>query len=226
MGNTAEATLAAALDDGIVSVTLRPSTTGYVELAENADSACLARLRKLPRAFYDRDTRQVARALLGKWFVHVTAGVPHVGRIVETEAYLGPTDKAAHTSHGNTARTRAMFGPPGHLYVYFVYGMHHCMNVVTEPEGVGTAVLLRAMEPVANLSTNTNGPARVCKALGITLDHYGADLLSDTLYIAEPPIETRFETVERPRIGVDYAGEWAHKLLRFYVGNSRFVSKK
>lgn len=205
---------------------LRPSSRGRVELADGIEPAWLTQLNPLPRPFYDRDTCQVAHELLGKWFVHVVDGVPRIGRIVETEAYLGPMDKAAHTSHGNTARTRAMFGPPGHLYVYFVYGMHHCMNVVTEPEGVGTAVLLRAMEPVANLSTNTNGPARVCKALGITLDHYGADLLSDTLYIAEPPIETRFETVERPRIGVDYAGEWAHKLLRFYVGNSRFVSKK
>lgn len=211
---------------GILFVTLRPSTTGYVELAAGVDPACLVHLRKLPRAFYDRETVQVARELLGTWFVHVVSGVRRIGRIVETEAYLGPADKAAHTSHGNTVRTRAMFGPPGHLYVYFVYGMHHCMNVVTEPEGIGTAVLIRAMEPIANLSTNTNGPARVCKALGITRDHYGADLLGDALYVAAPPRVEPVRIVERPRVGVDYAGAWAHKLLRFYVDGSAFVSKK
>lgn len=185
-----------------------------------------AALAPLPRDFYARKTRAVARALLGKYLVHVVAGVPRVGRIVETEAYLGPGDLAAHTSRGETPRTRAMFGPPGHAYVYFVYGMHHCMNVVTEPEGIGTAVLLRALEPVANLSANTNGPAKLCKAMGIDLDDYGRDLCGDNLYIAEPPRRQRIAVVTTPRIGVDYAGEWAAKPLRYYIRDNRFVSQK
>ncbi|HEU0231085.1 MAG TPA: DNA-3-methyladenine glycosylase [Burkholderiaceae bacterium] len=184
-------------------------------------------LAKLPRRFYDRDTQVVARELLGKLLVHQVNGVRRVGRIVEVEAYLGPDDLAAHTSKGLTARTKAMFGPPGHAYVYLVYGMHHCMNVVTEPEGVGTAVLLRALEPLANLSTNTRGPGRLCKAMSIDLGHYGHDLCSDTLYIAQPPNEEKpFTIVARPRVGVDYAGEWAAKPLRFYVEGNRFISRK
>lgn len=190
------------------------------------DPAILGQLRPLPRSFYNRKVLTVARDLLGKLLVHRVDGRPRVGRIVEVEAYLGPGDMAAHTARGPTPRTRAMFGPPGHIYVYLVYGLHHCMNVVTEPEGVGTAVLLRALEPVANLPAPANGPGRVCKVMGITLDHYGHDLLSDTLFIAKPPVATRFAVVARPRVGVDYAGEWAHKLLRFYIEGNHCVSKR
>lgn len=193
----------------------------------SAPGAATPPLTKLPRRFYNRDTLIVARELLGKLLVHHVDGTQRVGRIVEVEAYLGPDDLAAHTSKGLTARTKAMFGPPGHAYVYLVYGMHHCMNVVTEPEGVGTAVLLRALEPVAGLSINTNGPGRLCKAMGVDLSHYGHDLCGDTLYIAQPPDEEKtFNIVARPRVGVDYAGEWAAKPLRFYVEGNRFVSKK
>ncbi|MCK9540033.1 DNA-3-methyladenine glycosylase [Dokdonella sp.] len=180
----------------------------------------------MPRRFYARDTRQVARELLGKLLVHQVGDLQRVGRIVEVEAYLGPDDLAAHTSRGRTARTRAMFGPPGHVYVYLIYGMHHCMNVVTEPEGTGTAVLLRALEPVANLSLSASGPGRLCKAMDIDLSLYGHDLLSDTLYIARPPTQVPFSIVARPRIGVDYAGEWATRPLRFYIEGNRFISKK
>jgi DNA-3-methyladenine glycosylase len=182
-------------------------------------------VKKLARAFYDRDTTQVARDLLGKHLVHVVDGVERVGRIVETEAYLGPHDLAAHSSKGLTPRTRVMFGPPGHAYTYLIYGMHWCMNVVTEPEGQAAAVLLRAVEPVKNLEGRTQGPALLCKAMGIDRACNGHDLLSDDFYIADPQDGAPIGIVKRPRIGVDYAGHWARRLLRFYVRGNPFVSK-
>ncbi len=182
-------------------------------------------MRKLPRSFYDRDTTLVAQELLGKHLVHVVDGVERVGRIVETEAYLGPHDLAAHSARGLTPRTRPMFGPPGHAYVYLIYGMHWCMNVVTQPEGQASAVLLRALEPVANLEGRTQGPALLCKAMGITGVLTGHDLLSDDLHLAAPRIEPPIRIVKRPRIGVDYAGHWARRLLRFYISGNPFVSK-
>ena len=183
-------------------------------------------LERLPRAFFDRDTEQVARELLGKYLVHRLHGEEKIARIVEVEAYLGPHDLAAHTSKGLTKRTRAMFGPPGHAYVYLIYGMHHCMNIVTEPDGTGAAVLLRALEPVQNISSNTKGPALLCKALGITLEDYGRDVCGNDFYVAAAAHEEPFKIVARPRIGVDYAGEWAAKPLRFYIEGNQFISKK
>ncbi|MCC7259286.1 MAG: DNA-3-methyladenine glycosylase [Gammaproteobacteria bacterium] len=183
------------------------------------------RRRRLPRRFYDRDTRQVARELLGMRLVHVVDGVPRVARIVEAEAYLGPHDRAAHSARGLTARTRPMFGPPGHAYVYLVYGLHHCFNVVTEREGHAAAVLVRAVEPLANLAGNTRGPGLVCRALGIDRRQSGHDLLSDDLFIARPARRERFAVATRPRVGVDYAGAWARRLLRFYVRGNRWVSR-
>jgi DNA-3-methyladenine glycosylase len=182
-------------------------------------------MQKLPRTFYDRDTIVVARELLGKHLVHVSDGVERIGRIVEVEAYLGPHDLAAHSARGLTARTKIMFGPPGHAYVYLVYGMYHCMNVVTQPEGVASAVLLRAVEPVRNVEGRTQGPGLLCRALHIDRRLNGHDLLSDDFYIADPGEPTDFALVKRPRIGVDYAGPWAKKLLRFYIKGSPFVSK-
>ena len=182
--------------------------------------------RKLPRSFYDRDTTLVARELLGKHLVRVVAGEARVGRIVETEAYLGPHDLAAHSAKGLTPRTKVMFGPPGHAYVYLVYGMHWCMNVVTQEEGHASAVLLRALEPALNLEGRTQGPALLCKAMGITGALTGHDLLSDDLYIADPGPAPPVKIARRPRIGVDYAGHWARRLLRFYIAGSPFVSKK
>src|SRR5213596_2833526 len=120
-------------------------------------------MRKLARSFYDRDTITVARELLGKYLVHGE----RVGRIVEVEAYLGPHDLAAHSARGRTKRTQVMFGPPGHAYVYLIYGMHWCMNFVTQAEGHASAVLLRALEPVANVEGRTQGPALLCKAMDI-----------------------------------------------------------
>jgi DNA-3-methyladenine glycosylase len=184
------------------------------------------RARKLPRSFYDRDTTVVAQELLGKHVVHVVDGVARIGRIVETEAYLGPHDLAAHSAKGLTPRTRVMFGPPGHAYVYLVYGMHWCMNVVTEKEGHASAVLLRALEPVANLEGRTQGPALLCKAMGISGSLTGHDLLGNDLYIADPGPAPPFGIVKRPRIGVDYARHWARRLLRFYIKGNQYVSKK
>lgn len=183
-------------------------------------------MKKLARSFYDRDTRLVAQELLGKHIVHVVAGVERVGRIVETEAYLGPHDLAAHSARGLTNRTRIMFGPPGHAYVYLIYGMHWCMNVVTEEEGHASAVLLRAVEPVKNLEGRTQGPALLCKALGIDRRQNGHDLLSDDFFLARPPLEAPIRIEKRSRIGVDYAGHWARRLLRFYIRGNPFVSKK
>jgi DNA-3-methyladenine glycosylase len=179
----------------------------------------------LPRAFYDRDTVEVARDLLGKHLVHVVGGVERVGRIVEVEAYLGPHDLAAHSARGLTPRTRVMFGPPGHAYVYLIYGMHWCMNVVTQPEGHASAVLLRALEPVKNLDGRTQGPALLCKAMGIDKRLNAHDLLSPEFHVADAPPAGPLRIVKRPRIGVDYAGHWARRLLRFYIRDNPFISK-
>jgi DNA-3-methyladenine glycosylase len=149
-----------------------------------------------------------------------------VGRIVETEAYLGPHDLAAHSSKGRTRRNEAMFGPPGHAYVYLIYGVHYCLNVVTERAGHASAVLLRALEPVQNISGSTKGPGLLCRALEIDLRLNGHDLLGGDLFVARPLKREPFEVVTCPRVGVDYAGEWAEKPLRFYIAGNPFVSRR
>lgn len=193
----------------------RPALQRYIECC----------MRKLPRSFYNRDTRIVARELLGKILVRVDNGVVRMGRIVEVEAYLGPQDRAAHSARGLTRRNWPMFGPPGHAYVYFIYGMHYCMNVVTEPEGHGAAVLLRALEPVANLEGRTNGPALLCRAMGIDRRLNGHDLCSDDFFIADDGSKRALSIVQRPRIGVGYAGAWARRKLRYYIKDNAFVSQ-
>ncbi len=182
-------------------------------------------MQKLSRFFYDRDAETVARELLGKYLVHTTNGKRRMGKIVETEAYLGPHDLAAHSAKGRTKRTEVMFGPPGHAYVYLIYGMHWCFNVVTEQEGAASAVLIRALEPVEGITDRTNGPGLLCRAMNITGAQNSHDLLNDTLYIADPDETESITIIARPRIGVDYAGEWAKRLLRFYVKGNRYVSR-
>ena len=182
-------------------------------------------MRKLPRTFYDRDTITVARELLGKYLVHTMQGVRRIGRIVEVEAYLGPHDLAAHSARGLTPRTKVMFGPPGHAYVYLIYGIYHCMNVVTEREGHASAVLLRALEPVLNIEERTQGPGLLCKAMAIDRRLHGCDLLGRELYIAADARSVPLTIVARPRVGVDYAGHWAKRLLRFYIKGNAYVSK-
>lgn len=182
-------------------------------------------MRKLMREFYDRDTRVVAQELLGKFLVRIADGVERIGRIVEVEAYLGPHDRASHSARGLTPRNQVMFGPPGHAYVYFIYGMYYCMNVVTEREGHASAVLLRAVEPLQNVASRTCGPGLLCRTMGIDKHLNAHDLLSDDFFIAAPPQRERLVIVKRPRIGVDYAGVWAKRHLRFYLKSSPFVSR-
>jgi DNA-3-methyladenine glycosylase len=182
-------------------------------------------MRKLPRTFYDRDTIVVARELLGKYLVHRSRGRERIGRIVEVEAYLGAHDLAAHSSKGLTERTKIMFGPPGHAYVYFIYGMYHCMNVVTERTGHASAVLLRAIEPVKSVEGQTCGPGLLCRAMHIDRRLNGHDLLSDEFCIATTRQAGKFTIVKARRIGVDYAGHWAKRHLRFYIKGNPFVSR-
>jgi DNA-3-methyladenine glycosylase len=176
------------------------------------------------RDFYAQDTLKVARALIGMRLMHCIDGETRAGRIVETEAYQGPEDLAAHSARGLTPRNAIMFGAPGHGYVYLIYGMWHCMNVVTREAGVPHAVLIRAVEPVENLHLNTHGPGLLCRAFGIDRSLNGADLLGKHLWIENDESPTRPELVCTPRIGVDYAGEWAQRPWRFHDAKSVHVS--
>jgi DNA-3-methyladenine glycosylase len=182
-------------------------------------------MQVLPKSFYDRDAESVARDLLGKHLVRRIGRRMQVGRIVETEAYLGPHDLAAHSARGRTARTEVMFGPPGHAYVYLIYGMHNCLNVVTGPGYHASAVLLRALEPISNVDLSASGPGRLCRALEIDRSLNGHDLTQGTLVLVEPDAPAPFEIDARPRVGVEYAREWAEKPLRFLIAGSRFVSR-
>lgn len=180
-------------------------------------------MKVLPRSFAARDTAFVARALLGQWLVHEVDGVARVGRIVETEAYLGPHDLACHSSKGRTARTEVMFGPPGHAYVFLIYGMHHCVNVVT---GQGAAVLIRAIEPLEGFAAGArgDGPGRLTRAMGITRAQHGLPLDIAPLFLARGRPVTRIG--RSARIGVEYAGAWARRRLRFFDVESSHVSRR
>jgi DNA-3-methyladenine glycosylase len=186
-------------------------------------------LAPLPRAFYERPTLPVARELLGKLLVQRAPGRPvRMARLVEVEAYLGERDAASHARRGPTPRSAIMFGPPGFLYVYLIYGMHHCMNVVTETHGVAGAVLLRAAEPLAGFGMEKKpltGPGKLCAGLDITRAENGHDLVAGgDFFLADdgsrPPKRAR-----SARIGVEYAGEWAKRLLRFYVPGNPYVCR-
>jgi len=190
-------------------------------------------MKKLPRSFYDRDTIRVAQEILGMHLVHRNGNIERIGRIVETEAYLGEHDLAAHSAKGRTPRTEIMFGPPGHAYVYLIYGMYHCLNIVTEKEGHASAVLIRALEPIQNCDGRTSGPGLLCNAMHITKACNGQDLLSDELFLIEPfpkPIlrqtQDKIFITKRPRVGVDYARHWAKRLLRFSIRGNAWVSRK
>ena len=177
------------------------------------------------REFYNRETTEVAKALLGMSLVHRFQEVERIGKIVEVEAYLGQHDLACHASKGRTKRTELMFGPPGHAYVYLIYGMYHCFNIVTEDPGIGSAVLVRAVEPVANIKDRSNGPGLLCKAMGLDKGLNGQDLISDVLYVTDTGYCPPHSVIEAPRIGVAYAGAWAEKPLRYYIEGNAWVSK-
>jgi DNA-3-methyladenine glycosylase len=171
--------------------------------------------RVLGSDFFDRETLDVAQDLLGKLVVRETDGQVRWGRLVEVEAYCGPSDRAAHSWRGLTPRTRVMFGPPGHAYVYFVYGMHHCLNFVTRPEGFPEAILVRALEPGPGVG-RCSGPGLVCRALDIDRSLNGVVLEPPGLYVVDDGFRPSPGGVARtPRIGVAYAGEWAALPWRF-----------
>ena len=156
--------------------------------------------------------------------VRLHRGKRLIGRIVETEAYQGPQDLAAHSAPGRTQRNAVMYGPPGHAYVYLIYGMWNCLNVVTREDGVPHAVLIRAVEPLSDIRGKTWGPGLLCKAMHIDRRLSGADLCGGSLWIEAPAIAKRIKIGRAPRIGVDYAGSWAHKPWRFFDRDSPYVS--
>ena len=191
--------------------------------------------KRLPRAFYRRDPREVAPELLNKVLVSADG---RRARIVETEAYCGDVDAAAHTYRGKTARNAVMFGPPGHMYVYFTYGMHYCCNTVCGEDGVGVGVLLRAAEPLAGLELMRDarpaakrdrdlcsGPGRLCQAFGIDRRLDGADLVTATegMTIVDDGVPPPSDPIVGPRIGIRHAAEapW-----RWHVPDHLHVSRR
>lgn len=182
-------------------------------------------MKPLGRSFYARGTLDVARDLLGRLLVHEWVDGSRVGRIVETEAYDGPGDKASHASRRRTPRNEVMFGPPGYIYVYLVYGMHHCLNFVAGPESYPAAVLIRALEPISGIEASTQGPGRLCRALGIGLESNRQDATRGPLFVADGGNE-ELRVIASPRIGVDYAGESASLPYRFAVEGNSWVSRR
>jgi DNA-3-methyladenine glycosylase len=193
-------------------------------------------VKPLPASFYARPTEVVARRLLGHLVVSTIGGRRTAGRIVETEAYLGPHDPACHAfGSRRTARTEPLFGPPGTAYIYFTYGMHWCLNAVTRREGYPAAVLIRALEPVAGLDTMRRrrghtpdrtlcaGPARLCMALGITGRLNGTPLERGPLRILRMAVPRRAPRIVRtPRVGITQATEWP---LRYLLADSPWLSR-
>ncbi len=197
--------------------------------------------QKLNRSFYTRDVLAVAKDLLGKIVVKKDGSKLLSGKIVEVEAYDGSVDQAAHTFRGVTKRNKIMFGEGGFLYVYFTYGNHYCCNVVTGKEGSGTAVLIRAVEPISGIDLMiknrfgrsllnekekfnlTSGPGKVCKAFAITMDHYGIDLTGNEIYFLDSPKIKIKDIVAAKRIGIIKSVDlpW-----RFYIKDNPYVSKK
>ncbi|MGH4124425.1 MAG: DNA-3-methyladenine glycosylase [Clostridium sp.] len=202
---------------------------------------------KLNRKFYARETLEVAKELLGKILVHEVNGVKLSGKIVETEAYIGSIDKACHAYGGRkTPRLTTLYGRPGISYVYFIYGMYHCFNVITKEEGFPEGVLIRAIEPIegldlmsklrfktayneltkAQIKNLTSGPSKLCIAMNINKENNKQDLCTSELYIEDSVEKEKVEIIEAKRIGIDYAEEAKDFLWRFYIKNNIWVSVK
>ncbi len=194
----------------------------------------LAQTRALDRRFYERPPNEVARDLLGKIILHKLGGEPLAGRIVETEAYLGQGDRAAHSARGRTRRTGVLFGPPGHAYVYLCYGMYECLNLVAEPDGQAGCVLIRALEPVCGLDEMqrrrpkaqrprdlASGPGKLTLALGISREHNGADVTRGSLTVRAPRSAELFEITTSKRIGISVSQDLP---LRFSIKDNEHVS--
>lgn len=183
-------------------------------------------------SFYHRDARRMARMLIGCVLVHRQGSQIYRARIVETEAYLGPRDLASHSAKGLTPRTRVMFGPAGHAYVYFIYGMHTMFNIVCGQTGKAHAVLIRAGEPLDEWTAhhgrqvNLTGPGNFARHMGIKRADTGRSLLTDDLHILIPAHRRGIRIGATTRVGIDYAGVWRDKPLRFYDSQSAHVSNK
>ncbi len=203
-------------------------------------------MSKLSREFYNRDSLVVAKELLGKVLVHEHNGHRLAAKIVETEAYMGWEDKAAHSYGGRrTPRVEVMYGGPGYSYVYFIYGMYYCFNIVTREEGVPQAVLVRAIQPLegqeqmalnrfqksySDLSRSQllglgNGPGKLCQALRIDRELNGEDLCGHKLYLEDGEAQA-FHIISAKRVGIDYAEEAKDFLWRFYIEDNSYVSVK
>ncbi|MBU2599254.1 DNA-3-methyladenine glycosylase [bacterium] len=191
-------------------------------------------MNKLSPLFFNRDTLVVAQDLLGKYLVRICHQTKLIGKIVETEAYIGNKDPACHAYKSKTLRNEVMYREAGCFYVYFIYGMYYCLNIVTEEEGNPCAVLIRALEPVSGLQQMmehrrvkkieelTNGPSKLCQTLNINKEHNGLKVSSQEIYLVDGK-EEKIEIVKTSRIGIRVGTE---NLWRFYIKNSPFVSKK
>ncbi|KMT22454.1 DNA-3-methyladenine glycosylase [Clostridium cylindrosporum] len=204
-------------------------------------------MKKLSRDFYLQDTLSVSKNLLGKNLVHIVNGKPRIGKIVETEAYIGSMDKACHAyNYKKTPRTETIFNIGGTSYVYLIYGMYHCMNVVSEKVNEPCAILIRALEPLTGLDDMafdrygvlyenltkkqvlnlSNGPGKLCIAMGINKEQNAKDLLSEDFYITENEDISIENIVISKRINIDYAEEAKDFPWRFYIKDNKFISKK
>jgi DNA-3-methyladenine glycosylase len=196
-------------------------------------------MSRLQRDFFARDTLTVARELLGQRLVRILGDMRLSGYIVEVEAYIGEDDQASHAHPGRTARNATMYGPPGHAYVYLIYGMHHCLNIVTDREGYPAAILLRALEPLEGIplmerqrghrpvTQLTNGPARLCQALAIDRRLDGADLCAPDapLFVERGIFVPDEDIVTGPRVGVRGDETALTVPWRFYIRDNSYVSR-
>ena len=204
----------------------------------------MIKLKKLTSAFYARKATIVAKELIGKYLVHEQNGEKFIGMITETEAYMGPDDKAAHSYNNHRSkRNEAMYGPAGHAYIYIIYGIHICFNIVTATINIPQGVLIRGVEPIegirkmalnryktnledltqAKIHNLTNGSGKLTQAMGITMNDYGINLQGNKIYLLDSKKKHNIKT--SPRININYAGEAIHYPWRFYIKDNPYVSK-